>query len=30
MNDVDLLKRYGPWALVAGGSEELGVAFVRG
>lgn len=27
MNDVDFVKRYGPWAVVAGGSEGIGSAF---
>ena len=29
MSDVDFVKRYGPWALIAGGSEGLGVAFAH-
>lgn len=29
MSEVDFVKRYGPWALVAGGSEGLGVAFAH-
>ena len=27
MNDVDFAKRYGPWAVIAGGSEGIGSAF---
>jgi short-subunit dehydrogenase len=29
MSDGDFLKRYGPWAVIAGGSEGLGVAFAH-
>lgn len=29
MSDVDFVRRYGPWALIAGGSEGLGVAFAH-
>lgn len=28
--DTDFIRRYGPWALIAGGSEGLGEAFARG
>jgi short-subunit dehydrogenase len=29
MSDADFVERYGPWALIAGGSEGLGVAFAH-
>jgi short-subunit dehydrogenase len=29
MSDVEFLSRYGPWALIAGGSEGLGAAFAH-
>jgi short-subunit dehydrogenase len=29
MSDADFVGRYGPWALIAGGSEGLGVAFAH-
>lgn len=29
MDDIEFASRYGPWALIAGGSEGLGVAFAH-
>jgi uncharacterized protein len=29
MSEVDFLRRYGPWALITGGSEGLGAAFAH-